>query len=252
MNRFAVQLYTLRELPGGLDAQLDAVAQAGYRAVETLHDHGGLSALDLRDRLELYGLQVVSSHVPLEVLEQDPTGVAAYHRAVGTPLIVVPWVGPDRYDDNAASWRRLGRHLAELGRACKAQRVELAYHNHDFEMQDVGGRPALDFLMQEASNDVALELDLAWVVRGGQDPLELLRRYRGNCPRVHVKDIAPAGENSDEEGWADVGHGTLDWATLLPAARAAGCEWFVVEHDKPLDPVRSVGRSLDFLNKLYA
>jgi sugar phosphate isomerase/epimerase len=194
VNRFAVQLYTLRELPRGLDAQLEAVAKAGYRAVETLHDHGGLSALDLRDRLDLHGLQVVSSHVSLEVLEKDPAGVAAYHRAVGNPLIVVPWVGPDRYNETAASWRRLGRHLAELARVCKTQRVQLGYHNHDFEMVEIDGRPALDYLMQEASYDVALELDLAWVVRGGQDPLELLRRYAGNCPRVHVKDIAPTAK----------------------------------------------------------
>jgi sugar phosphate isomerase/epimerase len=251
VNRFAVQLYTLRELDG-LDAQLEAAAKAGYRAVETLHDHGGLSALDLRDRLELYGLQAVSSHVPLEALEADPAGVAAYHRAVGTPLIVVPWLAPERYGDNAASWRRLGRLLAELGRACKAQRMQLAYHNHDFEMRDIDGRPAIDFLMQEAGNEVVLELDLAWVVRGGQNPLELLKRYQGKVPRIHVKDIAPQGENADEDGWADVGHGTLDWSTLLPAARAAGTDWFIVEHDKPSDPTASIGRSLEFLNKLYA
>ena len=57
--------------------------------------------------------------------------------------------------------------------------------------------------------------------------------------RVHVKDIAPAGENEDEDGWADVGHGMLDWARALAAlGRGAGARSVVVEHDKPTDAAR--------------
>ena len=52
------------------------------------------------------------------------------------------------------------------------------------------------------------EADLAWAVRGGVDPRQWIERYRGRIPLVHVKDIAPAGEKADEDGWADVGTGT--------------------------------------------
>ena len=37
---------------------------------------------------------------------------------------------------------------------------------------------------------------------------------------VHVKDIA-RGRELDEDGWADVGHGTVDWKGLIAALQAA-------------------------------
>jgi sugar phosphate isomerase/epimerase len=47
----------------------------------------------------------------------------------------------------------------------------------------------------------------------------------------------------------DVGAGSLDWPTLLPAARAAGAAWYVVEHDNPRDPVASITNSLAYLQQ---
>ena len=63
-----------------------------------------------------------------------------------------------------------------------------------------------------------------------------------------MKDIAPAGQNEDEDGWADVGAGVLDWPDLWRACREAGAEWMVVEHDKPADPARTARASFDYLS----
>ena len=60
-------------------------------------------------------------------------------------------------------------------------------------------------------------------MRGGADPLDWIDRYGARIVAVHVKDIAPAGECADEDGWADVGHGTIDWPAIwkrLGAKRA--------------------------------
>ena len=45
----------------------------------------------------------------------------------------------------------------------------------------------------------------------------------------------------------DVGHGILDWSALLPAAKAAGGEWYIVEHDLPKDAFAMARRSYEFL-----
>ena len=47
-----------------------------------------------------------------------------------------------------------------------------------------------------------------------------------------------------------MGHGVVDWPPLLKAAKDAGAEWFVVEHDEPADPVRTIRRSFDYLRTL--
>ena len=248
MTSVALQLYTLRTLPS-FEAQLACAAAAGYRAVETLHDHG-FEVDRLRDTLTAHGLTVASSHVPFEVLERDPAAVATFHRALGTPLMVVPHLSPDQRGSTADAWRDVGRRLASLAPVCLDHGVRLGYHNHAFEIETFDGRVALDWLLEAAGETVELELDVAWVARAGRDPLALLERYRGRCTRVHVKDLAPAGENLDEDGWADVGRGTLDWPALLETATETGAEWLVVEHDRPRDPAGSITRSLAFLRGL--
>ncbi len=75
----------------------------------------------------------------------------------------------------------------------------------------------------------------------------MLRKYAGRIPRVHVKDLAPAGSGQDEGGFADVGYGTVDWSAALPAIQAAGSEWYVVEHDQPRQPLTTIRRSFEFL-----
>ena len=138
--------------------------------------------------------------------------------------------------------------MGALGARCREMNVKLLYHNHDFEMTLVEGKTGLEHLLAGApEGSLGLELDLAWVVRGGRDPLELLKTFSGRVTRVHVKDVAPAGENEDEDGWADVGHGTLSWPPLLRASEKAGAEWFVVEHDAPKDPLLSIRRSAAYL-----
>lgn len=244
----AVQLYTLRSVPGAFEAKLSIVAEAGYEAVETVGDHG-LEPEEMRAAADRRGLRIVSSHVPLGRLRDDPSGVAAFARTVGAETLVVPHLSSDERPIDAAGWRRLGASLGELGGWYARHGLRLAYHNHDFELASVEGRLAIDLLLDAAPPEhLAFEPDLAWIARAGHDPLELLARYQGRCPLVHVKDLAAPGTAPDEDGWAAVGHGVLAWDALLPAARAAGAEALVVEHDRPSEPQRSVRDSFAFLS----
>ena len=61
---------------------------------------------------------------------------------------------------------------------------------------------------------------------------------------VHLKDIAPSGENADEDGWADLGHGTVDWKALKAALAGTKVRYFVMEHDNPKDAERFASRSI--------
>lgn len=244
--KLAVQMYSLRELSAPLDEILGEVADAGYDGIETVGTQG-VSADELKTLLEKHGLAVSSSHTALTDLETDLEGVVAFNKAVGNDTVIVPWLDPGDRSDDAQGWQDLGSRLGELAKTVQGHGLNLLYHNHDFEMQMVAGRPALEWLVEGAGEALGLELDLAWVVRGGQDPLDMLQTFSSRVKRVHVKDIARPGENEDEDGWADVGSGTLEWDVILPAAEAAGATWFVVEHDNPKDPVASVRNSAAYL-----
>lgn len=248
----AIQMYTLRHADLPLDGMFARLADAGYGGVELAGSYD-LSAEALADKLGAHGLRVVASHTPLAELLRDLDGVVAAQRTLGNDTLVVPYLDASVLTD-AAAWRNQGRELGDLARRCRELGARLLYHNHDFEMTHYDGRSALDWLLESASTEagdaLGVELDLAWVVRGGGDPLALLERYRGRCPRVHVKDVRPSDEAEIEGGFVDVGWGTLDWASLLPAAAEAGAEWYVVEHDHPANPMGSVRASAEYLLEL--
>ena len=243
----AVQLYSMRMMTDSFDQVLGYVAAAGYRGVETINDHG-MSASALQELLEKHQLKAISSHAGLSNLEKDVDGVIAFNQAIGNQVITVPSIPAELRGDTEAAWVAVGERLAKLGKHIAEAGMRLLYHNHDFEMKPINGKLAIEWMLD--STDPAhlqWEPDLAWIVKGSADPALLMKKYTGRVPRIHVKDLAPAGTNEAEKGWADVGHGTLDWTTLLPVAHAAGAEWYIVEHDFPSDPPRNIQRSFDFL-----
>jgi sugar phosphate isomerase/epimerase len=87
------------------------------------------------------------------------------------------------------------------------------------------------------------QIDVAWLRRGGGDPTLWLERLPGRIISCHVKDLAPPGQNRDEDGWAEPGRGVIGWDSLWPKCIAAGAEWMVVEHDEPSRPEEFVHRS---------
>lgn len=241
-----VQLYTLRKLDLPREELWQRVSAAGYQGVETF---GPLEppAGEIAPLLARFRLRAVSAHVALATLESDLERAVAYHKELNNDVLVVPWLAEGERPTDAAGWRMLGEKLDRLGARCAALDMRLLYHNHDFELARFDGRTGLEWLLDSADPaHLQAEFDIAWVVRGGGDPLHFLDKYAGRCPRVHVKDIAPAGQDG-EDGWADVGHGTIAWMQIFPALNQAGVEWMIVEHDNPADPLRSIERSYAYL-----
>ena len=249
-SRVAIQLYTLRSL-GSLEAVLDAAAAAGYRHVELVGSHLEDAAATARG-LQARGLAVSGSHVSLDALRENFDATAAACRTLGFTQLFMPAVPREQRDMDAAGWRALGGELGRLAERATAAGLKLGYHNHDWELRPKqGNTTALELLFDAAgSAPLSWEVDVAWLARGGADPRAWIGRYRDRVKAAHVKDIAPAGRNVEQDGWADVGAGRLDWPTLWAACRAAGAEWMVVEHDKPADPAATARASFHYLRDM--
>lgn len=243
----AVQMYSLRSLTDSLDEVLGQVAAIGFAGIETVGDHG-VSADAMNALLDKHGLKVASTHVSINEAQEDLDGVIAFNKAVGNDVIIVPALPEELRAKSAENWVKVGQLLDGIGARCASAGMRLLYHNHWWEMDRFDGKLAIDWLLESSSpENVGFEPDLAWIVRGGADPLELLTKYSGRYPRVHVKDLAKPGESDNSMDLADVGYGTLDWDALLAAVKAGGAEWYVVEHDLPPVPLAGVARSFEFL-----
>lgn len=240
MTTIAYQLYCSRNFPP-LDATLAMLAGAGYAAVE---GYGGLyaDADALKAGLDRHGLSMPSGHFGLDMVEGDPAGAIRVARLLGMDKVFLPWVHPDQRPADKAGWAAFGKRLAAAGKPVQDAGFTFGWHNHDFELVDLGGgETPLDLI---AAAGVDLELDLGWVRVAGHDPAAWIAKFAGRVHAAHIKDIARDGEAADESGWADVGHGIIDWAPVRAALTAAGVEHLVLEHDNPNDHTRFARRSL--------
>ncbi|MGN7832468.1 sugar phosphate isomerase/epimerase family protein [Pseudoxanthomonas sp. 22568] len=243
----AVQMYTLRNV-ATLDEQLKIVHDAGVHAVETVGTQN-VTAAELKQLLDQYAIKAVSTHVQLADLRKDLDGVVAFNQTLGNTHLVVPYLGEKERPTDAAGWAALGKELGEIASKARAKGMTLAYHNHDFELIDFGGKTGLELLFDAAGPALKSELDLAWVARAGYDPAAMLGKFSGRVFAVHAKDNAPKGQATDEGGFASLGQGVLDWKTILPAAEKAGVQWYIIEHDQPRDPAAVVKAGADYLRE---
>jgi sugar phosphate isomerase/epimerase len=102
----------------------------------------------------------------------------------------------------------------------------------------------MEIILTEAP-EAGWEMDVAWVVRGDDDPRRWIDEHGDRIVAVHLKDIAPEGEAADEDGWADLGHGAVPWKDLFAAIKAkTPAKYFVMEHDNPNDLERFASRSI--------
>jgi sugar phosphate isomerase/epimerase len=246
----SIQLYTLRSL-NDLDTILDIVAAVGFRHVEGVGSHLD-DAANVKAKLAARGLKFSSSHVGLAALRERAEQVIAACELLGFEQLFMPAVPLEQRDMDASGWRALGRELGALATRFADRGIRLGYHNHNWELKPKDGtKTALELLFAEAEGSpLTWQADVAWLVRGGASPEQWLQRYRDRLVSAHVKDIAPDGTKQDEDGWADVGTGVLDWHMLWQTCRDCGARWMVVEHDKPSDPARCARASFAWLSRL--
>jgi sugar phosphate isomerase/epimerase len=244
----ALQLYTVREATAAdFTATLRQLAAIGYRAVE-LAGYGSSTPAEIRATLDELGMQAVSAHVKLELLDEQPEQTLADLKTLGCQYAVVPWVS-EAHRSSAEQIGQLAATLNRFGALCKEAGLGFGYHNHAFEFAPVDGTTMWDILVEQTDPAlVLLELDIFWAQYAGVDPAGLLKQLGARMPLLHIKDMAHDESRAD----VPVGTGRMPWAELLPLAAANGAQWYIVEQDHPRDPLPDVATSFTNLSRLLA
>lgn len=240
---WSFQLYSARNFQPW-QGVVETLAGLGYKEVEGF---GGVydDPDGFRRLLDANGLSMPTGHFPIDVLENDFDGARRIADALGVRLMVCPHLAADQRPADAEGWRAFGSRLAAVGDRAKKAGYGFAWHNHDFEFKALADGSLPQAHIFDAAPDLGWEIDVAWVVRGGADPLKWIADHAARIVAVHVKDIAPAGEALDEDGWSDVGHGTIDWRGVMASLRGTPARHYIMEHDKPSDFERFARRSID-------
>ena len=239
-----VGLFTLRDaMAKDPKGTLERVAKIGYKKIEPFGFDGntvfGLDATEMSKVCKDLGLKMVSGHINPPTFSENWNAALEYMNAVDQKFAVWPWLPEEMR--NAESYKRVAATLNEAGAAAKAAGIQVCYHNHDFEFFDLGdGVTGMDILSSETDADlVKFELDLYWVTKSGNDPIEQFKRFEGRVPLWHVKDMA----NTPEQGFAEVGEGTIDYKSIFAAKDVSGMKHYFVEQDMSDDPFKSIETS---------
>ena len=242
-GKTGVQLYTLRSLMSDVAGTLKQVADIGYEYVE-LAGYADLEPAEFKQILDDLGLTACSGHFGARLFQEDADAVIEGAKTLGMTYVIVPSLGRQQRTSidgfkTAAAW------FNEWGEKCKAAGLQFGYHNHSFEFEEIDGQLPYKILLDETEPDlVKMQLDLCWIVNAGHDPLVYFERDPGRYPLCHVKDL------DAEKKMTDVGQGVIDFPRIFAKSEQAGLEYFIVEHDHPEDPIKSIETAMAYLREV--
>ncbi|SMQ66059.1 Sugar phosphate isomerase/epimerase [Bacillus sp. OV166] len=154
----------------------------------------------------------------------------------------------------------MAHRLAEYG-------IELYYHTHHLEFQKYDGEYLLDIIKNNTSK-LGFELDVHWIQRAGENPIEFVKKYAGRISLLHLKDYRIGQMDLSEVDFkdmvkfmqvftntiefAELGEGNLDIKAITEAGLESGAQYFLVEQDNTYgrDPFVCLEISANHLRKL--
>jgi len=240
----SMQLYSTRNF-NNYHQFIAELGRLGYDAVEGFSDLFG-EADAIRASLNAAGMTMPTAHIGFDMLEGDIDATRQLCQTLGITTIYAPWLAEDERPKTQAGWSALAKRLSAIDENLAASGLNFGWHNHDFEFFPLpGGKTGMEVLLDEAP-DLEWECDVAWVVRGGEEPIKWIERYAERITAAHFKDIAPAGEREDEDGWADPGTGVLNWQTIFATLKnKTRIKLLVAEHDNPSDSSRFARQAIE-------
>jgi len=252
-----IQLWTLRgTLPKDVKGVLEQVGKAGFTEVETFgyspsNGFFGTSAKDFQSILMDNGLKATSNHFDFNGFIKDGktdtlnSYIETAH-ILGSEYVTVPYVIPELRGTSVDDYKKLAAGVNKVAEICHSNGLKLAYHNHDFEFTKFGSTTGYEVLLNETDkNLVDFEMDLYWVVRSGNNPLDLFKQHPGRFKMWHVKDMDKVNHDFN----AEIGHGAIDFKSIFAQAKLAGMERFFLEHESNYipNPVESMKTSFDYI-----
>jgi len=245
MAKIGLQLYSIKELTEkDFIGSLEKVAKIGYQGVE-FAGFFDAPASELKKVLDDLGIVPCGSHTGINALEEELNRVIDYNLEIGNQYVICPGL-PEHMRNSYDAYMRLADKFNDIGRKCKEQGIQFAYHNHDFEFEKYNGEYGLDILLSNTDPDlVHMELDTFWVEYAGLKSVDFMRKYpKQHSSLIHIKDM----KSLDEKISTEVGNGIMDFVEILNLAKELGTKWYIVEQEEfEISQLESIEKSLNYL-----
>jgi sugar phosphate isomerase/epimerase len=264
-----LQLYSVRELlPKDYDGTLKAIGSLGFREVESA-GYYNQSAVQVKQAMSNAGLHLVSAHYSLDNLHQQLDEILAFNKELGVRYIICSFPGfkdPSRVKNinpkdraNAFTledWRWNAEQFNAIGAKVSAAGLMFGYHNHTMEFHETEGvMPYVELLRLTDPAKVTMEMDCGWVVVGGANPIDYLRKFPTRISMLHVKDfkgIIASSSVTNVPTIVELGQGSVDYRPIFAEAGKAGVvkHCFVEQEGYNVPPMEGLKIDADYMHKL--
>ena len=208
---YGLQLYSVRDITEkNLEGALSKVDEIGYSFVE-FAGFFGYTAGEVSTMLARYNLRTSGTHSNWRDLVTNFDETVAYHKAIGNKHFIVP--GTDLWSRKTMD--EFIKYANELQPKLAKEGITFGFHNHhqEFKAAKEGYIPYTEIV--EKTN-IKLELDTYWAYVAGEDPVELMEKYKDRLHFIHIKD-----GNSEGHG-TPLGMGTAPVAAVYKKAVELG------------------------------
>jgi sugar phosphate isomerase/epimerase len=247
IDSIGLQLYTIRkELEKDFESTLRKVAAIGYRKVE-FAGYYNRTPSQIKQTLNNAGLSSPSTHLSLQIIAHDLGRAIESARVIGHRYLVLGYLQPEERK-SLDDYKELADLLNRAGEDCRKAKLQLAYHNHDFEFASINGQVPYDLLLRSTDRElVKMELDLYWITRAMRQPEEYFTQYPGRFELFHIKDM----DGTSKRFFTEVGRGTIDFKRILAQSGQAGVKHYFVEQDEISgSPFESIKTSYEYLRTM--
>jgi sugar phosphate isomerase/epimerase len=260
----------------GVYETMRGIYDLGYRAVEVSQiPMTAENVAELKRASEEFGIKVAAMSAALEpmlpgapgeTLSNDFDKIVSDCKALDCNFLRIGMMPLHLMGDKEKIMGFIDRaettaeRLAEHG-------IELYYHTHHLEFQKFDGVYLLD-LIKNNTTKLGFELDVHWIQRAGENPVEFVKQYAGRISLLHLKDYRIGQMDLSEVDFndmgkfmhiftntiefAEVGEGNLNIPAIMEAGLESGAQYFLVEQDDVYgrDPFDCLKTSAENLRKL--
>jgi len=254
-----VQLFTYFDiLDNDVEGTLRKAAETGVRNIESAFsrkgDYYGLTAKAFSTLIKNLGMAWRSHHVFGTPIKMQ-AGAPAFKNLLENSQQIMDEAAEGGLEYLVAAHLPIGTGaeihnsldiLNKTAETTKKAGIQLIYHNEPADFKVIDGKVPYEVILTETDTQaLKFELDIAWSVKGGADPISLINRYPGRFPLWHIKDL-----DKEYNTVLPVGEGVLNYKKYFESSDASGLKYYFLEHERAADPHTSIGASIVNIRKI--
>jgi len=243
-----LQLYSLRDaMRADAKTTLKEVAKIGFQTLETANYADGqiygMAPAEFKKYVKDLGMKVTGAHLggPQYTKEKHAEAMEWWkkaiedHKAAGMTWMIKPSMPIPKTLAELQVWCD---YYNAVGAEVKKAGMRFGFHNHAREFEKIEGEIMFDYMVKNTDPKLVMfELDVYWVMKGGYNAVDYMKKYPTRIPVLHIKDEQEIGAS-----------GTIDFKPIFETAYANKVKEFYVEVERyNFEPIESVRRSYEFL-----